>query len=480
MTKDFKISVSAALISALFSSPYAFAEDRDGIPRLSAVQISPNADPELGVGLYPARPILRPENPGSRLERSRLHLAESILPRVPGAGGLNASAKGIHSIAIGATAEAAKEAAVAVGAGTIATGVNSVAIGPLSKALGDSAVTYGAASTAQKDGVAIGARASTSDTGVAVGFNSKADAKNSVAIGHSSHVAVDHDYSIAIGDRSKTDRENSVSIGHESLNRQLTHLAAGTKDTDAVNVAQLKKEIEKTQENTNKKSAELLANANAYADNKSSSVLGIANNYTDSKSAETLENARKEAFAQSKDVLNMAKAHSNSVARTTLETAEEHANSVARTTLETAEEHANKKSAEALASANVYADSKSSHTLKTANSYTDVTVSNSTKKAIRESNQYTDHKFRQLDNRLDKLDTRVDKGLASSAALNSLFQPYGVGKVNFTAGVGGYRSSQALAIGSGYRVNENVALKAGVAYAGSSDVMYNASFNIEW
>ncbi|CND23626.1 trimeric autotransporter adhesin YadA [Yersinia enterocolitica] len=472
MTKDFKISVSAALISALFSSPYAFAEDRDGIPRLSAVQISPNADPELGVGLYPARPILRPENPklppekpGSRLERSRLHLAESILPRVPGAGGLNASAKGIHSIAIGATAEAAKEAAVAVGAGTIATGVNSVAIGPLSKALGDSAVTYGAASTAQKDGVAIGARASTSDTGVAVGFNSKADAKNSVAIGHSSHVAVDHDYSIAIGDRSKTDRENSVSIGHESLNRQLTHLAAGTKDTDAVNVAQLKKEIEKTQENTNKKSAELLANANAYADNKSSSVLGIANNYTDSKSAETLENARKEAFAQSKDVLNMAKAHSNSVARTTLETAEE---------------HANKKSAEALASANVYADSKSSHTLKTANSYTDVTVSNSTKKAIRESNQYTDHKFRQLDNRLDKLDTRVDKGLASSAALNSLFQPYGVGKVNFTAGVGGYRSSQALAIGSGYRVNENVALKAGVAYAGSSDVMYNASFNIEW
>ncbi|WP_016609045.1 YadA C-terminal domain-containing protein, partial [Yersinia pestis] len=66
------------------------------------------------------------------------------------------------------------------------------------------------------------------------------------------------------------------------------------------------------------------------------------------------------------------------------------------------------------------------------------------------------------------------------AALNSLFQPYGVGKVNFTAGVGGYRSSQALAIGSGYRVNESVAFKAGVAYAGSSNVMYNASFNIEW
>ncbi|AJI81101.1 adhesin YadA [Yersinia enterocolitica subsp. enterocolitica WA-314] len=422
MTKDFKISVSAALISALFSSPYAFANNDE--VHFTAVQISPNSDPDSHVMIFQ--------------------------PEVRAPGGTNALAKGTHSIAVGASAEAAERAAVAVGAGSIATGVNSVAIGPLSKALGDSAVTYGAGSTAQKDGVAIGARASTSDTGVAVGFNSKVDAKNSVAIGHSSHVVVDHDYSIAIGDRSKTDRKNSVSIGHESLNRQLTHLAAGTKDTDAVNVAQLKKEIEKTQENANKKSAE---------------VLGIANNYTDSKSAETLENARKEAFDLSNDALDMAKKHSNSVARTTLETAEE---------------HTNKKSAETLASANVYADSKSSHTLKTANSYTDVTVSNSTKKAIRESNQYTDHKFHQLDNRLDKLDTRVDKGLASSAALNSLFQPYGVGKVNFTAGVGGYRSSQALAIGSGYRVNESVALKAGVAYAGSSDVMYNASFNIEW
>lgn len=110
MTKDFKISVSAALISALFSSPYAFADDYNGIPNLTAVQISPNADPALGQE-YPVR------------------------PPVPGAGGLNASAKGIHSIAIGATAEAAKGAAVAVGAGSIATGVNSVAIGPLSKAL---------------------------------------------------------------------------------------------------------------------------------------------------------------------------------------------------------------------------------------------------------------------------------------------------------------------------------------------------------
>lgn len=434
MTKDFKISVSAALISALFSSPYAFAEEpedgNDGIPRLSAVQISPNVDPKLGVGLYPAKPILRQENPKlpprgpQGPEKKRARLAEAIQPQVLGAGGLNARAKDPYSIAIGATAEAAKPAAIAVGSGSMATGVDSVAIGPLSKALGDSAVTYGVSSTAQKDGVAIGAKASASDTGVAVGFNSKVDAQNSVAIGHSSHVAADHGYSIAIGDHSKTDRENSVSIGHESLNRQLTHLAAGTEDTDAVNVAQLKKEM-----------------------------------------AETLENARKETLAQSNDVLDAAKKHSNSVARTTLETAEE---------------HANKKSAETLVSAKVYADSNSSQTLKTANSYTDVTVSNSTKKATRESNQYTDHKFSQLDNRLDKLDKRVDKGLASSAALNSLFQPYGVGKVNFTAGVGGYRSSQALAIGSGYRVNESVAFKAGVAYAGSSNVMYNASFNIEW
>lgn len=85
-----------------------------------------------------------------------------------------------------------------------------------------------------------------------------------------------------------------------------------------------------------------------------------------------------------------------------------------------------------------------------------------------------------LENQLSKTNKKIDRGLAASAALTGLFQPYGVGKINFTAGMGGSGSSQAIAVGSGYRINENAAVKAGLAYSGGNNVMYNASFNLEW
>ena len=139
------------------------------------------------------------------------------------------------------------------------------------------------------------------------------------------------------------------------------------------------------------------------------------------------------------------------------------------------------KSAEAtLKSANSYTDTSSKEALSSANIYTDSKISSYGNKLYQDLHQYTDEKADQLNKRIDKVNKRIDKGLASSAALTGLFQPYGVGKVNFTAGIGGYRSTQALAIGSGYRVNENTAIKAGMALSDSKNIMYNASFNLEW
>ncbi|EMZ3832794.1 YadA-like family protein [Salmonella enterica] len=43
----------------------------------------------------------------------------------------------------------------------------------------------------------------------------------------------------------------------------------------------------------------------------------------------------------------------------------------------------------------------------------------------------------------------MNRGLASSAALSGLFQPYSVGKFNITAGVGGFRDESAIAVGTG-------------------------------
>ena len=85
-----------------------------------------------------------------------------------------------------------------------------------------------------------------------------------------------------------------------------------------------------------------------------------------------------------------------------------------------------------------------------------------------------------LDNRVNKLDKDLKRGLATQAALTGLFQPYTVGKANFTAAVGGYKSQTAVAIGTGYRYTQNIATKAGVAFTQGGGVTYNAGVNFEW
>ena len=85
-----------------------------------------------------------------------------------------------------------------------------------------------------------------------------------------------------------------------------------------------------------------------------------------------------------------------------------------------------------------------------------------------------------LDRRVDKLSKEIKRGLAAQAALTGLFQPYNVGKANFTAAVGGYKSQTAVAVGTGYRYNEYVASKAGVAFSQGGGVSYNMGINFEW
>ena len=123
-----------------------------------------------------------------------------------------------------------------------------------------------------------------------------------------------------------------------------------------------------------------------------------------------------------------------------------------------------------------YAQMKRSNetTLKSANTYTD--------KRISQLGEYTTNGLNRLNDRVDDLDNKVNKGFATNAALSGLFQPYGVGKMNLTVGVGGYKDESAVAVGVGYRFNESVAVKGGVATSAGngSSTMYNASVNFEW
>ena len=73
----------------------------------------------------------------------------------------------------------------------------------------------------------------------------------------------------------------------------------------------------------------------------------------------------------------------------------------------------------------------------------------------------------------------MKRAAAQSAALSGLFQPYSVGKFNATAALGGYSDKQAVAVGVGYRFNEQTAAKAGIA-ASDGDVSYNVGVNFEF
>lgn len=73
----------------------------------------------------------------------------------------------------------------------------------------------------------------------------------------------------------------------------------------------------------------------------------------------------------------------------------------------------------------------------------------------------------------------MKRAAAQSAALAGLFQPYSVGKFNATAALGGYSDKQAVAVGVGYRFNEQTAAKAGIA-ASDGDVSYNVGVNFEF
>ena len=175
--------------------------------------------------------------------------------------GRETKASGSGATVIGARAEASGNNAIAIGQSgegspkVIASGVNAIAIGMQSQATGESAIAEGPGSRAAgKYGVALGRTTkANAEAATALGNAAEANIANGVALGSSSVTTTDkgvvgynpsdpHErkYTRLTGNV-QTATTAAVSIGNGStLTRQLTGLAAGTADTDAVNVAQLK------------------------------------------------------------------------------------------------------------------------------------------------------------------------------------------------------------------------------------------------
>ena len=206
-----------------------------------------------------------------------------------GATGANSMAFGVGtkstralSISMGINSTASGLGALAVGYNSVASGTESVALGTQNNASGNYSVAVGlgaeagtqntdAESTDNGAAVAVGFMASAKETGsAAYGYSASAEGENSSAFGTNAKASVEG--GIALGAHSVANREKGsigylapdmtdpanaakaatwvstsggVSLGGtdaegKTISRQITNLAAGTEDSDAVNVAQLK------------------------------------------------------------------------------------------------------------------------------------------------------------------------------------------------------------------------------------------------
>ncbi|WP_415750221.1 beta strand repeat-containing protein [Burkholderia pyrrocinia] len=158
--------------------------------------------------------------------------------------GAGAASTGTASVAMGAGANAAANNALALGGNSAVTGANAVGVGAGTVASGNSAVAVGFNARAQaSNAFALGttASASASDS-LALGTlaNVDAAATSAVAIGRRAGVTSTGTNAVALGAGSIADRPDTVSVGSAAQQRQITNVAAGTADTDAVNFSQLK------------------------------------------------------------------------------------------------------------------------------------------------------------------------------------------------------------------------------------------------
>ncbi len=185
--------------------------------------------------------------------------------------GFNARTAAKNSVSVGKNAMGIGESSTAIGEFALASSTRSIAIGDMAiadglitSAIGSGAIAYGQHSmaigknarvgivTRKPYGNGIDTDQSTSvKYALAIGNDSKAEVDNSVALGgesvaNTSKGIVGFDFATN-NPSTKTDHiwkstSGAVSIGDEKnkLTRQITNVAAGTKNTDAVNVAQLK------------------------------------------------------------------------------------------------------------------------------------------------------------------------------------------------------------------------------------------------
>ncbi|VUT06222.1 YadA-like family protein [Klebsiella huaxiensis] len=296
--------------------------------------------------------------------------------------------------------------AIALGQGTVASGNNSIATGNGAQASGNGAI-------------ATGNNASASGTGsVAIGDNASVTASNSVALGSGS----------------VADRDNTVSVGSAGNERQVTNVAAGTEDTDAVNVAQLKdatgsitnnvtnisdgKDGMFQVNNTSNYAKPAVTGSDSLAGGAGSSASGSNSMAVGTKPSASGENSVALGNGSSATAKNSVALGTNSVANRENSVSMGYSGGERQVT-------------------NVAAGTET----------TDAVNVGQLKQGVSESVNYTNKQFNQLKNMVNDQKDKLSAGIAGAMAMSSLPQPYAPGASMVGLGGGTYQGQSAVAFG---------------------------------
>ncbi|MDT4826185.1 Autotransporter adhesin SadA [compost metagenome] len=374
----------------------------------------------------------------------RVTTIEGSITNIANGGGI----KYFHTSSTKDDSQASGMNSVAAGPAAIASGASSVAMGDEAKATADKATAVGANAIASGTGAsAFGNNAKAEGNGsLAMGDGAKATKEKSTAIG--SGAAATAKNAVALGADSVADRDNSVSVGSAGNERQITSVAAGVEDTDAVNVAQLK-DVSGSVTNVDKR----VGDVDKRVTKVEGDVTHIQNGTDGMFQVNNISNHPKPKATGRDSVAGGAGAEASGANSMAIGTSAKASgqNSVA-------------------VGANSVADRANTVAVGSAGNERQITsvaagvedtdavnvaqLNESVSGITGNANAYTDSRYASLKNDLHEQDNVLSAGIAGALAQASLPQPYVAGASMAAAGVGNYRGQSAVAVGVS-RISDN-------------------------
>lgn len=374
---------------------------------------------------------------------------------------------GVNNTITGTSGNVAKLNSVSGFKNTVTNASNNIIMGNDHTVTADNTIAIGGLSSEDTRSVA---------NTTSIGYDAKVSKEGGVALGYKSNATVDKGaagYDPTTGANSTetnstwkaTSAAASVGDVGNGVTRQITSVAAGTADTDAVNVAQLKKAVAGASDGNDT----LVSSANGLS--LSGNTLSM--NVTDTAGNAVTGSVDLSAIAGSVDTRNTVTAGDNV-------TIDETSNTDGSSTYKinvTADGQVANGNTGIVTGGTVYNETHvtndGSYVKADNTAGQNLSILDSQVKNNADNISNLDTRVTHIGNSLTKLGDRVDRVGAGAAALAALhpqdFDPDD--KWDFAAGYGNYKDAHAVAVGAFYRPNEDTMLSVGGSFGGGENLV---------